>query len=105
MSHGSSASTPSLAHHGSGLAGSKKQQEMSEKRAAVAQKAKEGRPLARPQFLELILRVSITLFTCNGSMAESLKHFVDKLLVDRVLRPPLAPFPKSLMWTSEVNGV
>merc|ERR1712159_598426 len=40
MSHGSAGIKPSLTHQGSGLTGSKKQQEMSEKRAQVAQKAK-----------------------------------------------------------------
>jgi len=87
-----------------GLGGNKKD-EMSEKRAAVAQKAQEGRPLARPEFLELILRLSICLFGREHGMLDSLKIFVDKVLVVRLLKPPLSPFPKNLMWTSEVNAV
>lgn len=88
-----------------GNSGGKRQGEMSEQRAAVLQKAKESRPLARPEFLELILRISITLFSAERSLADALKQFTDKVLVEKVLRPPLAPFPKALMWTSEVNGV
>jgi hypothetical protein len=107
MSHGSGAAKATLNHQASSGLGSKKQQEMSEKRAQVAQKAKEGRPLARPQFLELILRLAICLFgrDVQNTMSECLKIFVDRVLVERILRPPLAPFPKALMWTSEVNSV
>lgn len=107
MSHGITPVKPTLAHSSSsGPAGSKKQQEMSEKRAQVAQKAQEGRPLARPQFLELILRLAICLYgPLENTMSACLKIFVDKVIVERILKPPLAPFPKSLMWTSEVSSV
>jgi len=103
MTHGIS-SKPTVSAQSAGHAGAKKD-EMSEKRAAVAQKAKEGRPLARPNFLELILRLSICLFGREHGMLDSLKVFVDRVISIRILKPPLAGFPKTLMWTSEVNAV
>jgi len=64
--------------------------------ATVHQRTREGAPITRPQFIEVLLRAAIAL--CGGHPSTSLafQKFVDRVISRRVMQPPLAPFPRGL---------
>jgi len=79
----------------------------SQRRAAeVAQKQREGAPVTRPQFIEVLLRAAIALKKKEPSASVAFRRFADELISARIMQPPIAPFPRGLaMGVGEVCDV
>lgn len=102
---------------------------------ALTAKEAEGLPLTRSHFIEMLVRVSVFLHARDSSnsltspgvealaatlrvnspgvqaqpgittVSKMLAHFVDAGIVGSLYWPPLGPFPRSFLWTSEVQNV
>jgi len=79
---------------------------VSKRAAEVAQRSREGAPLTRPQFIEILLRSALTLRERQHSPAVAFRRFADELIAKRILQPPLSPFPRGLtMRVGEVSDM
>jgi len=89
-----------LSGGGSGRRGST----LGKRAAAIEQRTREGAPLTRPQFIEVLLRTALALRTSHDtSTSKAFRRFSEKILLSRVMLPPLSPFPRGL--TQQVGDV
>eukprot|EP00931_Biecheleriopsis_adriatica_P063564 TRINITY_DN38517_c0_g1_i1.p1 TRINITY_DN38517_c0_g1~~TRINITY_DN38517_c0_g1_i1.p1 ORF type:complete len:1281 (+),score=268.42 TRINITY_DN38517_c0_g1_i1:110-3952(+) len=64
--------------------------------ADVAKRTREGAPLTRPQFIEVLLRAAIALRNGEPTAAGAFRRFADEVISARIMIPPLSPFPRGL---------
>jgi len=64
--------------------------------AVVRQRTREGAPISRPQFIEVLLRAAIALRGSHPSTSRAFRRFADEVLSGRIMQPPLSPFPRGL---------
>jgi hypothetical protein len=62
----------------------------------VVQATREGGPINRAQFVEVLLRAAVALRGRELSTSRAFQKFTDKILVGRIMQPPLSPFPRGL---------
>lgn len=63
---------------------------------AVVQRTREGAPISRPQFVEVLLRAAVALRGREPSTSGALQKFAHTILAGRIMRPPLSAFPRGL---------
>jgi len=67
----------------------------------VLRRSEEGRPINRPQFLEVLARAALIYFGGGeSSMSAVLRKFAEDILGKRILVVPLTPFPRMLAMAS-----
>mmetsp|Transcript_105697 Transcript_105697/g.187978 ORF Transcript_105697/g.187978 Transcript_105697/m.187978 type:complete len:1306 (+) Transcript_105697:40-3957(+) len=72
----------------------------------VAAKQREGMPVTRPHFIEVLLRAAMALKKGEPSASVAFRRFADEVISARIMQPPLAPFPRGLaMGVGEVCDV
>merc|ERR1719247_2246500 len=62
----------------------------------VVQRTREGAPVSRAQFVEILLRAAVALRGREPSTSRAMRRFTDKILSGRIMQPPLSPFPRGL---------
>jgi hypothetical protein len=62
----------------------------------VVQRTREGGPMSRPQFVEVLLRAAVTLRGREPSTSQAILKFADQILSGRIMQPPLSAFPRGL---------
>lgn len=66
--------------------------------ASVVQRHKEGAPITRPQFIEVMLRAAIALQGIREpSVSIAFRQFAEKTLSGKIMKPPLSQFPRGLI--------
>jgi hypothetical protein len=80
---------------------------------SLTAKEAEGMPLNRSMFIEMLVRVAVFLHARDlkdhphysiMSVPKMLAHFIDEGIAGSLYKPPLAPFPRTFLWTSEVQN-
>jgi hypothetical protein len=66
------------------------------RKCAVEQCTREGKPITRPQFVEVLLRAAVALRGREPSTSVALRKFTENILSGRIFQPPLSPFPRGL---------
>lgn len=70
---------------------------ISRRAAAIQQRTREGAPITRPQFVEVLLRTALVLKGPHQpSASKAFQQFAETVLIGRVMLPPLSPFPRGL---------
>lgn len=64
--------------------------------ARVVQRTREGLPINRVQFIEVLLRAAIILGGRETSASVTFRRFAERVIIGRLMRPPLSPFPRGL---------
>lgn len=80
---------------GGALPVDEKMRALAKRAAAIEQRTKEGLPLSRVQFIEVMLRAALAL-RASQPAALAFRSFADKILVGRIMQPPLSKFPRGL---------
>merc|ERR1711865_607334 len=62
----------------------------------VHQLTREGGPMTRPQFVEVLLRAAVALRGREPSTSGAFRKFAEKVLSGRIMQPPLSPFSRGL---------
>lgn len=63
--------------------------------------AEEGRPINRPQFIEVLARAALIHFGSSlRSMSAVLRAFAEEILGGRILQVPLSPWPRMIAMMS-----
>jgi len=62
----------------------------------VVQRTREGAPITRPQFVEVLLRAAVALRGREPSTSVALHKFTERILAGRIMQPPLSSFPRGL---------
>lgn len=62
----------------------------------VVQRTREGAPITRPQFVEVLLRAAVALRGREPSTSVALHKFTERILAGRIMQPPLSRFPRGL---------
>lgn len=68
----------------------------------VVQRTREGAPITRPQFVEVLLRAAVALRGREPSTSVALRQFSERILAGRIMQPPLSPFPRGLLLNAGV---
>jgi hypothetical protein len=69
---------------------------LTRRKLMVVQLTREGAPINRVQFVEVLLRAAVALRGREPSTSAALKSFAKNVLLRRIMQPPLSPFPRGL---------
>lgn len=69
---------------------------LTRRKFAVVQRTREGAPITRAQFVEVLLRAAVALRGREPSTSGALRNFGQNILAGRIMQPPLSPFPRGL---------
>mmetsp|Transcript_55891 Transcript_55891/g.130851 ORF Transcript_55891/g.130851 Transcript_55891/m.130851 type:complete len:1307 (-) Transcript_55891:122-4042(-) len=76
---------------------------LQERAATVVERHREGAPITRSQFIEVLLRAAVAIRGRELSAVVCIRTFVKKVLLGRIMQPPLSPFPRGLL--KQAGGV
>mmetsp|Transcript_58889 Transcript_58889/g.140507 ORF Transcript_58889/g.140507 Transcript_58889/m.140507 type:complete len:1324 (-) Transcript_58889:85-4056(-) len=68
-----------------------------ERAANVVEKHREGAPITRSQFIEVLLRAAVATGGRELSAAACFRKFTKRILLGRIMQAPLSPFPRGLL--------
>jgi len=76
---------------------------LQERAATVVERHREGAPITRSQFIEVLLRAAVAVRGRELSAVVCIRTFVKRVLLGRIMQPPLSPFPRGLL--KQAGGV